>query len=254
MTHIYFSKDFSKSKNDSMDIIFICDHASNFIPERYYNLGLSKIDLDTHIAYDIGAKNLTVNLAQTLHQNYFISNFSRLLIDPNRDLKDDSLILSDSFGTKIPGNKEIDIKERKLRIKQFHTPYHRGLSKFIEKKIGKSRQVVLISIHSFSKVTPESCRSIEVGLLYNKNIELLLPIQKQLLKMKVHVGRNYPYSGFHFNYTLDKLAENFNLNSISIEIRNDLICSQKGITRYVNIFEKIFRGLLNVKQRRQRKN
>ena len=60
-------------------------------------------------------------------------------------------------------------------------------------------------------------------------MKLLLPIQKKLLELKLHVGRNYPYSGFHFNYTLDNLVKNFNLDSISIEIRNDLICSKKEL-------------------------
>lgn len=247
MPHVCFSKDFSKSQKFSTDIIFICDHASNFIPKSYNDLGLSKKNLNTHIAYDIGAKKLTVHLAKTLNQNYFISNFSRLLIDPNRDLKDSSLILSNSFNINIPGNEKIDIEERKVRIKQFYIPYHKKLFKFVQKKIEKSKSVILISIHTFNKVTPKFNRSVEVGLLWNKNMELLLPIQKKLLNMKIHVGRNYPYSGFHYNHTLDKLIENFNLDTISIEIRNDLICSQKGIKKYVHIFENIFKGLLNVK-------
>ena len=247
MPSVYFSEDFSKSQKFNKSIIFICDHACNFIPVNYERLGLTINDLKTHIAYDIGAKNLTTNLARNLHQTYFVSNFSRLLIDPNRDINDRSLILKNSFGVKVLGNKNLDAEEKKNRIEYFYRPYHKNLLKLVQKKIEKSMNVILISIHSFNKVTPKSNRSIEVGLLWNKNMNLLLPIQKKLLEMKIHVGRNYPYSGFHFNYTLDKLVETFNLDSISIEIRNDLICSKKGIKKYVNIFEKIFKGLLNVK-------
>lgn len=247
MTNIYFSEDFSESKKFSPNIIFICDHASNFIPKNYKNLGLSKKKLETHIAYDIGAKNFTINLARNLKQTYFMSNFSRLLIDPNRNLKDSSLILSNSFGTAIPGNTKLNEKEKKLRITDFYNPYHKNLMKLVKKKTQLSKKVIIISIHSFNKITSKSNRSIEVGLLWNKNMRLLLPIQKKLLEIKLHVGRNYPYSGFHFNYTLDNLVENFNLDNISIEIRNDLICSEKGITKYASIFENIFKGLFNVK-------
>ncbi len=243
MTNIFFSEDFSKSEKFSTNIIFICDHASNFIPKNYKNLGLSKKHLKTHIAYDIGAKNLTVNLARNLGQTYFISNFSRLLIDPNRNLKDGSLILSNSFGTQISGNTKLNDEEKKLRIRSFYNPYHENLLKLVKRKTQRSKKVIIISIHSFNKITPQSNRSIEVGLLWNKNMKLLLPIQKKLLELKLHVGRNYPYSGFHFNYTLDNLVKNFNLDSISIEIRNDLICSKKGIKKYAGIFEKIFKGL-----------
>ena len=78
-------------------------------------------------------------------------------------------------------------------------------------------------------------------------MNLLLPIQEKLKHEGVSFGRNYPYSGFHFNFTLDRLNNSFPFDNIAIEIRNDLICSKKGITKYVNIFSKIFRCFLNVK-------
>ena len=76
-------------------------------------------------------------------------------------------------------------------------------------------------------------------------MNLLLPIQKVLIKKKIHFGRNYPYSCFHFNHTLDKLNKNFSLDNISIEIRNDLICHEKGIKKYVKLFEDIFKVFIN---------
>ena len=47
-------------------------------------------------------------------------------------------------------------------------------------------------------------RGIEIGLLWNKNMNLLIPIQKKLIDHNIFYGRNFPYSGFHFNYTLDR--------------------------------------------------
>ena len=38
-------------------------------------LGISDSDLESHIAYDIGAKNLTINLAKKLKQSYFYQIF-----------------------------------------------------------------------------------------------------------------------------------------------------------------------------------
>ena len=80
-------------------------------------------------------------------------------------------------------------------------------------------------------------------------MNLLLPIQKKLNEMNIHYGRNYPYSGFHFNYTLDNINSNEHkyLDNISIEVRNDLICSEKGITKYIDLFSKIFKEFLNDK-------
>ena len=76
-------------------------------------------------------------------------------------------------------------------------------------------------------------------------MNLLLHIQSRLLECGVHYGRNYPYSGFHFNYTLDKHSQNGLLDNIAIEIRNDLINNIKGINKYTKLFSKIFKELIN---------
>ena len=39
-------------------ILIIADHASNYIPDSLDNLGLNKNLFNTHIAYDLGVKEL----------------------------------------------------------------------------------------------------------------------------------------------------------------------------------------------------
>ena len=36
-------------------VLIICDHATNLVPPEYCSLGLDDIQLNRHIAYDIGA-------------------------------------------------------------------------------------------------------------------------------------------------------------------------------------------------------
>ena len=249
MTNVCFIKRFNKDKRCKNHIIFICDHATNKIPKEFSNLGLKKRNLESHIAFDIGAADLSMGLAKKLKQTCLLSNFSRLLIDPNRDLKDPSLIPSSSFGIKIPGNSDIDSKNKFCRIHNFYNPYHSKLADEIKKKKTKFEKIFLISIHSFTKKCKKFDRGYEIGLLWNKNMNLLLPIRKKLNEMNIHYGRNYPYSGFHFNYTLDNINNNEHryLDNISIEVRNDLICSEKGITKYIDLFSKIFKEFLNDK-------
>ena len=105
----------------------------------------------------------------------------------------------------------------------------------------------MVAIHSFTKKTSSENRGFKIGLLYNKNIQLLLYLQKKLQKKNIHFGRNFPYSGFFYNYTLDKHSNNGLLDNISIEIRNDLICKSKGIRKYSSILIKIFESLINDK-------
>ena len=244
MESVFFAKDF-ENKNSINHIIFICDHASNYIPRKYKKLGISDSDLDSHIAFDIGAKSVTINLAKKLKQSYFVSNFSRLLIDPNRKETDRELITVRSFGVDIPKNFNISDEERKFRIDFFYNTYHENLDNFVKKKINKYNKVFLVSIHSFTKKSKSFDRGVEVGLLWNKSMDLLLPIQRNLNDNKIHYGRNYPYSGFHYNYTLDRLCMSIELKNISIEIRNDLICNQKGIKKYVTLMSNIFKEVLN---------
>ena len=133
MKKIFTAKEFDE-KTDQKHFIFLCDHASNYIPKSYKNLGLSTKALNSHIAWDIGAKELCVKLSEELSQSYFHANFSRLLIDPNRNLFSTDLIVSSSWGQSIPGNRSISIQKRKKRIKNYHINYHENLKKFIKKK------------------------------------------------------------------------------------------------------------------------
>ena len=47
---------FSVYKDTNLSkIILLCDHASNYIPKKYKNLGLKLSDVNKHIGWDIGA-------------------------------------------------------------------------------------------------------------------------------------------------------------------------------------------------------
>ena len=112
MNKVFSINEFDNNKNKN-HIIFICDHASNNIPISLHNLGLDKIALKSHISWDIGAKNFCLEISKVLKQSCFISNFSRLVIDPNRNLNSDDIIVSNSWGQKIPGNTNLSFCDKK---------------------------------------------------------------------------------------------------------------------------------------------
>src|SRR5947209_6002543 len=60
-------------------VLLVRDHASNAIPPGYCALGLGREALERHIAYDIGAADLTRALAVRLNAPAVLSTFSRLL-------------------------------------------------------------------------------------------------------------------------------------------------------------------------------
>ena len=51
------------------DYLVICDHASNNIPLEYKNLGVSKKDLQSHRAFDLGASEVASELSNLLNCN-----------------------------------------------------------------------------------------------------------------------------------------------------------------------------------------
>lgn len=131
--------DYKKANDSNEEIIFICDHSSYKIPSDYNGLGLNEKSIKSHIGFDIGARLLTMQLTKELKTKCFLSNFSRLLIDPNRKLSDEDLILEESFGIKIPGNFQLSKEEKNERINKFYKKYHIYLKKLIKKLSSKKK-------------------------------------------------------------------------------------------------------------------
>src|SRR3712207_9253829 len=65
--------------------------SSNAVPPDLGDLGLPESEFERHIAYDIGAAAVTRSLAQRLGAPAILTQFSRLIIDPNRGRDDPTL-------------------------------------------------------------------------------------------------------------------------------------------------------------------
>ena len=115
-------------------ILIVADHASNFIPQKYNNLGLSQRLMKSHIAYDLGVKELSLALSKKLKASLVIGEHSRLLIDPNRGIMDPTLIPSISDGTQIDQNFNLSNSEKRFRVKEIYKKYHNSISQIIKKK------------------------------------------------------------------------------------------------------------------------
>src|SRR3982751_3210605 len=109
-------------------LLLLCDHASNAMPPEYGNLGLPPPERERHIAYDIGAANVTRTCADALGVPALLTAFSRLLIDPNRGLDDPTLVVRLSDGTAVPGNARLDRAEVERRVGRFYAPYDEAIA------------------------------------------------------------------------------------------------------------------------------
>ncbi|NSX55022.1 N-formylglutamate amidohydrolase [Parasulfitobacter algicola] len=202
-----------------------CDHATNRVPETVNGgtLGLSDADMERHIAYDVGAAGVTRELARLLNSPAVLSDFSRLVIDPNRGEDDPTLLMKIYDGTIIPGNRHADAVEIEHRLAAYYRPYHAALSEMCERR----DDVVIVSVHSFTPaLNGHGMRPWQVGILYAHDNRLARPLIARLNEeADLCVGDNEPYAGHLPGDAIDKHALAHNRPNALIELRNDLIKS-----------------------------
>jgi predicted N-formylglutamate amidohydrolase len=211
--------------------LIICDHASNAIPPDYGTLGLAPKALERHIAYDIGAAEVTRALAGMLGAPAVLSTFSRLIVDPNRGLDDPTLVMRYSDGAIVPGNAYIDAAEIGRRSAQFWQPYREEIAATVDSMIAVGEPPALISIHSFTNVWRGFTRSWKIGVLWDCDDRIPKPLIQALLAepdlLADDIGDNEPYDGALAGDTIDAIATSRGLANALIEIRQDLIAEKK---------------------------
>ena len=201
-------------------LLFLCDHASNAVPPAYLDLGLAENLFETHIAYDIGAAEVTRALAGAYGAAALLGGVSRLLIDLNRGADDPTLVMKLSDGSIIPGNRAADAGEVAQRLARFHAPYHAAIRDQIA-RIGQA--AILISVHSFTPAWKGVKRVWEMGVLYGRDARLARPLMKHLRDAGFTVGDNEPYTGALEGDTLDTHGTKTGHANVLIEIRQDFL-------------------------------
>lgn len=218
-------------RNRGGDWLIMCDHASNHIHEWVGPLGVCAEDMARHIAYDIGACGLAQALGQSLNSPVVCSNFSRLVIDPNRGEDDPTLIMKLYDGTIIPANRHISPAERSKRLDRLYRPYHQACADLSEGR-------AILSVHSFTpRLKGRPPRPWQIGVLHSHLDQRLSCALIDLLKTKTDlcVGDNEPYSGHLPGDAIDRHAlEHGRLNTL-IELRNDLITTPEQQHKWADL-------------------
>ncbi|MFW5655147.1 MAG: N-formylglutamate amidohydrolase, partial [Roseicyclus sp.] len=184
--------------------VITCDHASNRVPPDVSDgdLGLPPEDMARHIAYDVGAAGVARTLGEALDAPVILSEFSRLVIDPNRGEDDPTLLMKIYDGSIIPANRHADEAELRRRLDRYHRPYHRA----IEDLVAARERPVILAVHSFTKqFVGRPPRPWHVGVLYSGDTRLALPLLARLnAEPDLCVGDNQPYSGHLPGDALDR--------------------------------------------------
>ncbi len=201
-----------------------CDHATNRVPGWVGrgSLGVTPEDMARHIAWDVGAAGLAMALADALDAPCILSDFSRLVIDPNRGEDDPTLVMKLYDGTIIPANRHIGAAEVEQRLDRLYRPYHAALAGLA----ARQADTVILSVHSFTPALKgRPPRPWAVGVLY---ADLDARLSRALLarlatETDLCVGDNAPYSGYLPGDAIDRHALIPGRLNTLIELRNDLI-------------------------------
>lgn len=200
-----------------------CDHASNCVPEFVNGgcLGVAPADMARHIAYDVGAAGVTRALAKALNGPAILSNFSRLVIDPNRGEDDPTLVMRLYDGTIIPANRHAAPEDIERRLNRLYRPYHTALAELAARRA----DTVIVSIHSFTpQLRGRPPRPWHIGLLYAADARLAKPLLARLTQEPdLCVGDNEPYTGHLPGDAIARHAIAYERPNVLIELRNDLI-------------------------------
>ena len=226
-------------------LVLLCDHASNHLPAKYGSLGLPNAEFERHIAYDIGAAQVTRQMSALLGVPAIMSNFSRLLIDPNRGSDDPTLIMQLSDGAIIPGNANITDRERAQRIEGYYRPYHDAIGQLLDACIKSDRPPAIVSLHSFTQEWHGSLRPWEAALLWDKDARLVKPMLECLRKeTDFSIGDNEPYSGNLQGDTMFRHGTSRGLANVLVEIRQDQIRDDAGQQEWAGRLSDILTRIL----------
>lgn len=225
-----------------------CDHASNHVPDWVGggDLGIAAADMARHIAWDVGAWGLALELGRLLDSPVIGSCFSRLVIDANRGEEDPTLVMKLYDGTIIPANRHVGAAETEERLARLYRPYHAAYARLAARRA----DTAILAMHSFTPVLKgRAPRPWHVGVLYSHlddrlSVPLIARLQQEA---DLCIGDNEPYSGHLPGDAIDRHALIPGRQNTLIELRNDLIATAEDqavwAARLAPVLQEVLGGL-----------
>jgi predicted N-formylglutamate amidohydrolase len=231
------------------NFVIVVDHASPRIPRRLNDLGLPASELRRHIAWDIGALGVARQVAAALDAALVAQNYSRLVIDCNRDPTVATSIPRLSESTEIPGNIDLSDAEITARRTEIFDPYHDHVRALLDERKAAGQPTILVAQHSMTDIYKGARRDMHAAVLYNRDKRFAGMVLDRLRREAgLTIGDNEPYFvSDDTDYTIPRHGEARALPHVEIEIRQDLVSDEAGqaawagrITRALRDAEQVF--------------
>ncbi|MBD3680001.1 MAG: N-formylglutamate amidohydrolase [Rhodobacteraceae bacterium] len=223
-------------------ICLVCEHASASIPEALGDLGLSEGDRFSHAVWDPGAENLARELSTRLDAPLVLSRVSRLVYDCNRPPEREDCMPSQVEKIVIPGNAGLSTEARAARTEAVYHPFHRTVEDLLD---GFGTPPAFVTIHTFAPEWFGVPRAAEIGLLHDKDASLAVRMLAAA-RTGYRTELNVPYSAADgVTHTLSLHANPRGLQNVMIEVRNDLVADETGVSEVASAIEHMLRLALN---------
>jgi len=225
-------------------ILLVCDHASCRFPKALGDMGLDPFARRCHLAIDIGAGKLTESLAKSLGVTAVIAQYSRLVVDCNRQLMDPGAFLEYGDGILVPGNRNLTQADKDARADAIYWPYHNAIDEQIKRLKAVGPRPLFVSVHSFTPVLNGISRAVQTGVLWDQDPVVAEIFIEGFREAGFLTGDNEPYSGkAPQDFTIDHHAEEIDLPHVGIEVRQDLIDDIAGVDQVAPVMHDIIESI-----------
>lgn len=203
--------------------VVLCEHASCFFPPSLGHLGLSERAWESHVAWDPGALDVAKRLSHRLDAPLVAGAMSRLVYDCNRPPEAPDCIPDKSEIHDVPGNRGLSAADHHARFVQVHEPFHDAVDAVFAARGGQA--VTLVTVHTFTPDYHGARRALEIGYLFHSDGQIAQAAVALEHAAGLHrTALNAPYDASDgVTYSLRKHGDARGLQSVMIEVRNDLV-------------------------------
>ncbi|MDB4991047.1 MAG: hypothetical protein JWN04_6225 [Myxococcaceae bacterium] len=229
----------------SAPVFLTCEHASQVLPAGWQWPASDLRLVGTHWAYDLGARELTLELSAALGASAVLSRFTRLLADPNREESHQDVFRTLADGAPVLLNAGLEAHEKARRIAGFHRPYHAA----VDTALAAVDAPLLCSIHSFTPLYIDDdgrgqSRDVELGVLFNRDEADALALGALLARHFPKVRYNEPWSGrMGLIYSAERHADKHGRRALELEVRQDRAVDAAYRAQLVRVLAEFFRSL-----------
>ena len=222
--------------------LVVCEHASNYMPAAYNDLGLAGAARASHVAWDPGALPVARGIAAALGAPLVAGGYSRLIYDCNRPPEARDAIPARSEVFDIPGNAALDDTARAARVADCYAPFQRALSA----EVARIGAPALITVHSFTPVYAGKPRAVDIGILHDTDTRLAdMMLAHAAQHTALRVARNAPYGPQDgVTHTLRLHALPHGALNVMLEVRNDLIADEAAQAEMAQMLARWLRASL----------